>query len=155
MRSSPAIPTPTSSSSAWIWSWTDCNGPAALGGGRRPGGPPRAPRVRDDQGPSDSCSAARAHEALTQGEHEFVGTHPDRHTQAFVQLRADQARSCAYKLRNSGKEEQGNEYHQQRGSERPESHPFHAVDLRDLELRLCRHHDAVLQPGTAKRSEER
>src|SRR6266542_6907289 len=37
-----------------------------------------------------------------QGEHEFVGTRPDSHAQAFVQFRADQARSCAYKLRNSG-----------------------------------------------------
>jgi hypothetical protein len=31
-----------------------------------------------------------------------VGTRPDSHTQAFMQFRADQASSCAYKLRNSG-----------------------------------------------------
>src|SRR5919198_6016729 len=37
-----------------------------------------------------------------QGEHEFVGTRPDSHAQAFMQFRADQARSCASKLRNSG-----------------------------------------------------
>src|SRR6266542_887139 len=39
-----------------------------------------------------------------QGEHEFVGTRPDSQAQAFVQFRADQARSCAYKLRNSGRD---------------------------------------------------
>ena len=37
-----------------------------------------------------------------QGEHEFVGTRPDPLRKAFVQFRADQARSCAYKLRNPG-----------------------------------------------------
>jgi hypothetical protein len=31
-----------------------------------------------------------------------VGTRPGSYAQAFVQFRADQARSCAYKLRNSG-----------------------------------------------------
>ena len=31
-----------------------------------------------------------------------MGTRPDSYAQAFVQFRADQARSCAYKLRNSG-----------------------------------------------------
>jgi hypothetical protein len=31
-----------------------------------------------------------------------VGTRPDPYAQAFVQFRADQARPCAYKLRNSG-----------------------------------------------------
>jgi hypothetical protein len=31
-----------------------------------------------------------------------VRTRPDPYAQAFVQLRVDQARSCAYKLRNSG-----------------------------------------------------
>src|SRR6266508_1306425 len=36
-------------------------------------------------------------------------------------------------------------------SARPGGPPFHTVDLRDLELRLCRHHDAVLQPGPATR----
>jgi hypothetical protein len=36
-----------------------------------------------------------------QGEHEFVGTRRDPHAQAFVQFRADQAGSYAYKLRNS------------------------------------------------------
>jgi hypothetical protein len=31
-----------------------------------------------------------------------VGTRPDPHAHAFVHFRADQARACAYKLRNSG-----------------------------------------------------
>ena len=31
-----------------------------------------------------------------------MGTRPDPFAQAFVQFRADQASSCAYKLRNSG-----------------------------------------------------
>jgi hypothetical protein len=37
-----------------------------------------------------------------QGEHGFLGTRPNPYAQAFVQFRADQARSGAYKLRNSG-----------------------------------------------------
>jgi len=36
-----------------------------------------------------------------------VGTRPGSYAQAFVQFRADQARSCAYKLRNSGEGDEG------------------------------------------------
>ena len=43
-----------------------------------------------------------AHEVLTRGKRDFVGNAWVPLLELFAQFRADQARSCAYKLRNSG-----------------------------------------------------
>ena len=64
--------------------------------------PSGALTTRGDTSPPLEFRSKWAHEALTRENMSSWAHARTPYAQAFVQFRADQARSCAYKLRNSG-----------------------------------------------------